>query len=57
MCATMPSLRLGLNELGLDDVEPANVQQLDSVAFVAELQRVGKAVAEKKVKAEHFQLF
>lgn len=49
--------RIGLNELGLDDVEPTNVQQLDSVAFVEELQRVGKAVAEKRIKAEHFQLF
>jgi hypothetical protein len=49
--------RGGLNELGLDDVEPTNVQQLDSVAFVGELQRVGRAVAEKRVKVEHFQLF
>jgi hypothetical protein len=49
--------RIGLNELGLDDVEPTNVQQLDSVAFVAELQRVGNAVAERKVKAEHFADF
>ncbi|HEY7317697.1 MAG TPA: patatin-like phospholipase family protein [Candidatus Binatia bacterium] len=49
--------RSGLDELGLNDVEPANVQQLDSVAFVGELQRVGKAVADKKVKSEHFQLF
>jgi hypothetical protein len=49
--------RAGLDELGLNDVEPTNVQQLDSVAFVNDLQRVGKAVADKKVKTEHFQLF
>ena len=44
----------GLNELGLDDVEPTNVQQLDSVEFIEDLQRVGKTVAERRVKAEHF---
>lgn len=49
--------RAGLNELGLGDVEPANVQQLDSVEFVKDLQRVGEAVAERKVKAEHFAGF
>jgi patatin-like phospholipase/acyl hydrolase len=47
----------GLNELGLDNVEPTNVQQLDSVEFIGDLQRVGKAVAERKVKAEHFTGF
>jgi uncharacterized protein len=49
--------RAGLNELGLEDVEPTNVQQLDSVEFVKDLQRVGEAVAEHKVKAEHFAGF
>jgi hypothetical protein len=47
----------GLAGLGLSDVEPTNVQQLDSVEFVTDLQRVGKAVAEQKVKAEHFAAF
>jgi uncharacterized protein len=47
----------GLAGLGLSDVEPTNVQQLDSVEFVTDLQRVGKAVAERKVKAEHFAGF
>ncbi|CAG0123919.1 cGAMP-activated phospholipase [Rhodocyclaceae bacterium] len=46
----------GLKALGLADIKPEEVQQLDSVAHVAELQRVGKAVA-KKVKAEHFAGF
>lgn len=46
----------GLKSLGLADIKPEDVQQLDSVAHVAELQRVGKAVA-KKVKAEHFAGF
>jgi hypothetical protein len=49
--------RAGLDELSLNEVEPTNVQQLDSVTFVGELQRVGKAVADKKVKTEHFQSF
>jgi uncharacterized protein len=49
--------REGLDELGLNDVEPTNVQQLDSVEFVKDLQRVGEAVAERKVKAEHFAGF
>jgi uncharacterized protein len=49
--------RTGLDELGLNDVEPTNVQQLDSVEFVTDLQRVGTGVAERKVKAEHFAGF
>jgi hypothetical protein len=46
----------GLSDLGLADIKPEDVQKLDSVEHVAELQRVGKAVA-KKVKAEHFAGF
>lgn len=49
--------RAGLDQLGLDDVEPANVQQLDSVEFIGDLQRVGNAVAERKVHPEHFAGF
>ena len=46
----------GLSDLGLADIKPEDVQQLDSVAHVPELQRVGKAVS-KKVKPEHFAGF
>jgi uncharacterized protein len=49
--------RTGLDELSLNDIEPTNVQQLDSVEFVTDLQRVGNAVAERKIKAEHFAGF
>ncbi|MGH7930126.1 MAG: patatin-like phospholipase family protein, partial [Candidatus Binatia bacterium] len=49
--------REGLNSMGLNDIEPAKVQQLDSIEFIADLQRVGRAVAEQKVKAEHFAGF
>jgi len=47
----------GLEALGLKDIKPENVQQLDSVEFIGDLQRVGKAVAQQKVKAEHFAGF
>lgn len=47
----------GLLALGLNDIEPKNVQQLDSVEFISDLQRVGKAVAEKRVRPEHFAGF
>ena len=46
----------GLKALGLADIKPEDVQKLDSVAHVAELQRVGQAVT-KKVKPEHFAGF
>ena len=46
----------GLQALGLAVIEPADVQKLDSVAHVADLQRVGRAVA-KKVRPEHFSGF
>jgi patatin-like phospholipase/acyl hydrolase len=49
--------RQGLDALGLNTVEPTKVQQLDSVEFIGDLQKVGKTVAEKKVKAEHFAAF
>ena len=48
---------VGLEALRVKDIKPENVHQLDSVEHVGELQRVGKAVAEQKVKAEHFAGF
>ena len=47
----------GLEALGLKDVKPENVQQLDSVQFIADLRRVGEAAAAQKVRAEHFAGF
>ncbi|HET9528581.1 MAG TPA: hypothetical protein VFO99_20640, partial [Pyrinomonadaceae bacterium] len=44
-----------LNEHGLGDVDPSQVAQLDSVEHIADLVRVGKAVAQD-VKIEHFSL-
>ena len=46
----------GLRARGLDDIEPAHVQKLDSVAHTAELQRVGDAVADD-VNVSHFAGF
>jgi patatin-like phospholipase/acyl hydrolase len=48
--------RPGLDALALPDVEPESVQQLDSIAHISELQRVGRAVAER-VNPEHFEGF
>ena len=47
----------GLAELGLSAIDPKAVQALDSVEHMPELQRVGRAVAERKVKSEHFAAF
>jgi hypothetical protein len=33
------------------------VQQMDSIAFVDEMQQVGRAEAERKVRSEHFNDF
>lgn len=47
----------GLNALGLGDIEAASVQSLDSVEHIAELQRVGQAVAARSIKREHYAAF
>ena len=47
----------GLAALGLNDVKPKDVQQLDSIEHVTDLQRVGKAVAQQQVRLEHFANF
>jgi hypothetical protein len=39
--------RAGLTELGLPNVEPANVELLDSVAHIDDLMAVGRAYGEK----------
>ncbi|MFC1536777.1 patatin-like phospholipase family protein [Pseudomonadota bacterium] len=46
----------GLHSLGLGDIKPEDVQKLDSVEHIAELQKVGKAVATQ-VNADHFEMF
>lgn len=49
--------RKGLNDLGLQDINPENVQKLDSVEYIEELQRVGVAVAERQLKLNQFDGF
>lgn len=49
--------REGLDTLGLENIEPDNVQKLDSVKHIKQLQKVGKAVADKKVMAADFKGF
>ena len=49
--------RDGLNQLGLLDIEPKNVQALDSIEHLKDLQRIGKAVGQQRVKSEHFAGF
>ncbi len=46
----------GLDALGFSDMEPKNVQKLDSIEFIADLRRIGQKVAEE-VKIEHFGSF
>jgi patatin-like phospholipase/acyl hydrolase len=48
--------REGLDALGLQHIEPRNVQQMDSVDHITELQEVGRAVA-KQVNIDHFAGF
>lgn len=48
--------RSGLARLGLPEIDPGNVQQLDSVQFIGDLQKVGRAVGAK-VLPEHFAAF
>ena len=48
--------RRGLDDLGLHNVIPEQVQRLDSVQYVADLRRVGQAAASD-VTVEHFAGF
>ncbi len=46
----------GLAAMGLQDINPQNVQKLDSIAFIEDLRRMGKKVAEE-IRIEHFGEF
>ncbi len=47
----------GLKALGVGKIKPKDVQRMDSVEHIKELQQVGKAVGEKKVRRAHFKKF
>ncbi|MEJ2153753.1 MAG: patatin-like phospholipase family protein [Desulfobacteraceae bacterium] len=48
--------RKGLDALGLNDIKPKHVQKLDSIAYIEDLRRVGRKVAEE-IRIEHFGEF
>ncbi len=48
--------RQGLDRMGLQDINPKDVQMLDSVEHIKELQQVGQAIA-KNISREHFKGF
>lgn len=45
-----------LNAWGMGDIDPSAVSQLDSVAHVADLSRIGQRVGDE-IKIEHFGPF
>lgn len=47
----------GFGELGLGDIDPRAVQQMDSVDHMDKLLKIGKAVGEQQVRAAHFDGF
>lgn len=49
--------RESLDNLGLYDIKPKNVQKMDTIDHINDLQRVGQAVTEKKVKIQDFTAF
>jgi len=49
--------KMGLERLGVGHLDPEHVQQMDSVDHIGEMQELGQALAQQKVKAEHFAGF
>lgn len=49
--------REGLNQLGLPQVDPSCVRQMDSVQYIGEMKKVGQKIGEIEVKPEHFANF
>jgi uncharacterized protein len=46
--------RTGLDQLGCSNIEPEQVQKLDSVESIPALRQVGTAVADRKIEKAHF---
>jgi patatin-like phospholipase/acyl hydrolase len=49
--------RKGLDELGLSNIDPKDVQNLDSIRHIADLQRVGATYAKRSVDPKHLKNF
>ncbi len=47
----------GLAALGLADIDPGSVQAMDSVKFIAQMQRVGRAYANAHLALDHLRGF
>ena len=47
----------GLAGLGLPEIDPRNVQKLDSVEYKDDLCRIGQAIAMRRVDLRHFEAF
>jgi patatin-like phospholipase/acyl hydrolase len=47
----------GLERLGLKDIDPIAVRKLDSIKAIPDLQRIGRAIAEKDVESAPFTAF
>jgi patatin-like phospholipase/acyl hydrolase len=47
----------GLAALGLADIQPEEVQEIDSIKHTRDLQRIGQAVAEQQVNIGDFSAF
>jgi hypothetical protein len=47
----------GLAGLGLTDIQPEEVQKIDSVKHIDDLQRIGQMVAQQKIKPQDFAGF
>ncbi len=47
----------GLDTLGLNDIKAASVQGLDAVENMAEMQKLGRAVAARCIDAAHYAAF
>jgi hypothetical protein len=56
-CLAGDPTREGLDAIGCKNIEPEAVQKLDSIDAIPELLEVGTAVAEMKVKQDHFARF
>ncbi|NND90488.1 MAG: patatin [Granulosicoccus sp.] len=49
--------RSGLDALGLDELDPAQMQKMDCAENLQGLQSIGKAVADHDVRTAHFERF
>jgi hypothetical protein len=54
---TVSLTRKRLDGLGLNDVDPAKVRELDAADQIDNMQRVGAAVAKEQVKMETLKQF